>query len=126
MEPLAERVINEIEADKRLRKRLAELLVTEPDVRILMINSIIADVAKKEDIRELRGEINQLREEINQLRGEMNQLRVEVDQKITQLREEINQLRKEMHSDFKWVIGIILTIWGATVIPILLRLIGAI
>jgi predicted nucleic acid-binding Zn-ribbon protein len=100
MEPLAERVINEIEADKRLRKRLAELLVTEPDVRILMINSIIADVAKKEDIRELRGEINQLREEINQLRGEMNQLRVEVDQKITQLREEINQLRKEMHSDF--------------------------
>jgi predicted RNase H-like nuclease (RuvC/YqgF family) len=133
MESLAERVINEIEADKRLRKRLAELLVTEPDVRILMINSIIADVAKKEDIRELRGEINQLRgeinqlrEEINQLRGEMNQLRVEVDQKITQLREEINQLRKEMHSDFKWVIGIILTIWGATVIPILLRLIGAI
>jgi uncharacterized coiled-coil DUF342 family protein len=151
MESLAERVINEIEADKRLRKRLAELLVTEPDVRILMINSIIADVAKKEDIRELRGEINQLRGEIsqlrgemNQLRGEMNRLRVEVDQKITQLRgemkheitqlrgeinqlrEEINQLRKEMHSDFKWVIGIILTIWGATVIPILLRLIGAI
>jgi uncharacterized coiled-coil DUF342 family protein len=158
MESLAERVINEIEADKRLRKRLAELLVTEPDVRILMINSIIADVAKKEDIRELRGEINQLRgeisqlrgemnqlrEEINQLRGEMNRLRVEVDQKISQLRgemrheitqlrgeinqlrEEVNQLREEMHSDFKWVIGIILTIWGATVIPILLRLIGAI
>jgi len=133
MESLAERVINEIEADKRLKKRLAELLVTEPDVRILMINSIIADVAKKEDIRELRGEINQLRGEIsqlrgeiNQLRGEMNQLRVEVDQKITQLREEINQLREEMHSDFKWVIGTVLTIWGATVIPILLRLIGAI
>jgi polyhydroxyalkanoate synthesis regulator phasin len=101
MESLAERVINEIEADKRLRKRLAELLVTEPDVRILMINSIIADVAKKEDIRELRGEINQLREEIN-------------------------QLREEMHSDFKWIIGTVLTIWGATVIPILLRLIGAI
>jgi hypothetical protein len=53
-------------------------------------------------------------------------LRVEVDQKITQLREEINQLREEMHSDFKWVIGTVLTIWGATVIPILLRLIGAI
>jgi uncharacterized coiled-coil DUF342 family protein len=115
MESLAERVINEIEADKRLKKRLAELLVTEPDVRILMINSIIADVAKKEDIRELRGEINQLRGEISQLRWEINQLR-----------EEINQLREEMHSDFKWVIGTVLTIWGATVIPILLRLIGAI
>jgi hypothetical protein len=36
------------------------------------------------------------------------------------------QLRKEMYSNFKWTIGIIHTIWGATVIPILLKLVGAI
>jgi len=88
--------------------RLAELIVSEPDVRLFMINSILPDVAKKEDIRDLKSEIAQLRNEITQLRGEMA------------------QLRNEMHSDFKWTIGIILTIWGATVIPILLRLIGAI
>ena len=57
-----------------------------------------------------------------QLRGEMAQLRGE----ISQLRAEIAQLRKEVYSNFKWTISIILTIWGATVIPILLKLVGAI
>jgi hypothetical protein len=94
MESLGERVIGEIEANKKLKMRLAELIVSEPDVRLFMINSILPDVAKKEDIRDLKSEIA--------------------------------QLRNEVHSNFKWTIGIILTIWGATVIPILLRLIGAI
>ena len=101
MQSIAEKVVEELEADLRLRKKLAELLITEPDIRLTFINAVIADVAKKEDIRELRNEINQLRGEINQLRSEMS-------------------------SNFRWTIGIILTIWGATVIPILLRLIGAI
>jgi hypothetical protein len=101
MESLGERVIGEIEANKKLKMRLAELIVSEPDVRLFIINSILPDVAKKEDIRDLKSE-------------------------IAQLRNEMVQLRNEMHSNFKWTIGIILTIWGATVIPILLRLIGAI
>jgi hypothetical protein len=45
---------------------------------------------------------------------------------VKELRSEMTQLRDEMHSNFKWTIGVVLTIWGATVIPILLRLIGAI
>ncbi|MCC6003976.1 MAG: hypothetical protein LM590_06510 [Thermofilum sp.] len=98
---LAERVLEEIGADRRLRMRLAELIVSEPEVRLFMLNSILPDVAKKEDIKELRNE-------------------------IAQLRGEIAQLRREMYSNFKWTVGIILTIWGATVIPILLRLIKAI
>jgi uncharacterized coiled-coil DUF342 family protein len=112
---LAERVLGEIEADRRLRMRLAELIVSEPEVRLFMLNSILPDVAKKEDIKELRNEITQIRGEMAQLRGE-----------ISQLRTDIAQLRKEMYSNFKWTIGIILTIWGATVIPILLKLVGAI
>jgi uncharacterized coiled-coil DUF342 family protein len=112
---LAERVLEEIEADKKLKTRLAELIVSEPEVRLFMLNSILPDVAKKEDIKELRNEITQIRGEMAQIRGE-----------ISQLRGEIAQLRKEMYSNFKWTVGIILTIWGATVIPILLRLIKAI
>ena len=112
---LAERVLEEIGADRRLRMRLAELIVSEPEVRLFMLNSILPDVAKKEDIKELRNEIAQLRGEMAQLRGE-----------ISQVRGEIAQLRREMYSNFKWTVGIILTIWGATVIPILLRLIEAI
>ncbi len=95
---LGERVLDEIEADKRLKRRLAELIVTEPDIRLVLINAVLADVATKEDIKELRNE----------------------------LRSEISELRSEIHSNLRWTIGIILTIWGATVIPILLRLIGAI
>ncbi|MCC6003972.1 MAG: hypothetical protein LM590_06490 [Thermofilum sp.] len=130
---LAEKVIEEIEANKKLKTRLAELIVSEPEVRLFMLNSILPDVAKKEDIKELRneiaqlrGEMAQLRGEISQVRGEIAQLRGEINQEIAQLRGEIAQLRREMYSNFKWTVGIILTIWGATVIPILLRLIKAI
>ena len=106
MQPLGERVLDEIEADKGLRKRLAGLLMMEPDVRLALINAVLTDVAKKEDIRELRSEISQFRGELNQLRSE------------------INQLRAEVSSNFRWTVGTIL--WGATVIPIPLRLIGII
>jgi Rps23 Pro-64 3,4-dihydroxylase Tpa1-like proline 4-hydroxylase len=119
MQSLGERVIDEIGADKRLKMRLAELIISEPDVRLFIINSLLPNVAKREDVRELRSEITQLRGEMAQLRGEITQLRGEVAR-------EIAQLRGEVHSNFKWTIGTMLTIWGATVIPILLRLIGAI
>ena len=149
---LAEKLIKEFEENVKLRKRLAELLVSEPDVRLALINAVIADVATKKDLNELRnelkgeiskvreelkgeisrvreefrGEINRVREElkgeIGELRGEMNGLRGE----ISELRREINELRREVHSNFRWTVGLIITVWGATVIPILLKLIGAI
>jgi len=138
---LAEKLIKEFEENVKLRKRLAELLVSEPDVRLALINAVIADVATKKDLNELRnelrgeiskvreelrGEISRVREElrgeIGELRGEMNGLRGE----ISELRREINELRREVHSNFRWTVGLIITVWGATVIPILLKLIGAI
>ena len=153
---LAERLLGELEADPRARRRLAELLVAEPDVRLAMINAIIADVATRRDLAELRselkgdidalrsevkGDINALRSElkgdmealraelkgdINALRAEMGQLRSEMRGEISALRAEIAQLRAEASSNFRWIIGTILAIWGATAMPILLRLIGAI
>jgi hypothetical protein len=101
MQSLGEKVLEEIGADKKLKIRLAELIISEPDVRLFIINSLFPNVTTKEDVKELRSE-------------------------MTQLRKEIAQLRDEIHSNFKWTIGVVLTIWGATVIPILLRLIGAI
>jgi hypothetical protein len=102
---LAERLLGELEADPRARRRLAELLVAEPDVRLAMINAIIADVATRRDLAELRAE----------LKGDIDALRAE-----------IVQLRAESSGNFRWIIGAILAIWGATAMPILLRLIGAI
>jgi len=105
---LAERFLEELEANKKLKIRLADIIASGPEVKLYILNSILPDVARKEDIKELR--------------AEMAQLRVE----ISQLRTDIAQLRKEMYSNFKWTKGIILTLWGATVIPILLKLVGAI
>nr|MDO8043344.1 hypothetical protein [Candidatus Baldrarchaeota archaeon] len=102
---LAEKLIKEFEENVKLRRRLAELLVSEPDVRLVLINAVISDVATKKDLSELR---NELKSEVNGLRGE------------------INELRREVHSNFRWTVGLIVTVWGATVIPILLKLIGAI
>jgi hypothetical protein len=101
MPSLGEKVLEEIGVDKKLKMKLAELIVSEPDVRLFIINSLLPNVATKEDIKELRSE-------------------------ITQLRVETSQLGNEIHSNFKWTIGVVLTICGATVIPILLRLVGAI
>ena len=120
---LAERLIKEFEENVKLRKRLAELLVSEPDVRLVLINAVIADVATKRDLNELRnelrGEISKVREE---LKGEINGLRGEMNG----LRGEISELRREMHSNFRWTVGLIVTVWGVTVTPILLRLVGVI
>jgi len=124
---LAERLLGELEADPRARRRLAELLVAEPDVRLAMINAIIADVATRRDLAELRselkGDIDALRSEV---KGDINALRSELKGDMEALRAEIAQLRAEASSNFRWIIGTILAIWGATAMPILLRLIGAI
>ena len=95
---LAEKLIKEFEENVKLRKRLAELLVSEPDIRLVLINAVISDVATKKDLSELRSE----------------------------LKSKIGELRGEVHSNFRWTVGLIVTVWGATVIPILLKLIGAI
>ena len=74
-----------------------------------MINAVLADVATKQDI-------NQLRQE---LRGEIAQLRQHVDS-------EIAQLRRDMSTNFRWTIGLIIGIWGTTVIPLLMKMAGII
>jgi len=55
---LAERLAEEFERDPRARKRIAELLIIEPDIRLAMINALIAEVATKRDLSELRAEVS--------------------------------------------------------------------
>jgi hypothetical protein len=61
-----------------------------------------------------------------ELRGEIAQLRQHVDSEISQLRQEIAQLRREMNTNFRWTVGLILGIWGTTVIPLLMKMAGII
>ncbi|MEM2882345.1 MAG: hypothetical protein QXL35_03755 [Candidatus Bathyarchaeia archaeon] len=73
-------------------------------------------MATKRNLADLRAE----------LRAEINGAGSELKGEIGQLRSEIARLRAEASSNFGWIMGTILAIWGATAIPILLRLIGAI
>jgi len=41
----------------RARKRLAELLVSEPDIRLAIINPVLRDVATNGDIKKIRNDI---------------------------------------------------------------------
>ncbi len=77
------------EQDRRACKRFAELLTSEPDVRLAIINAVIRDVATKQDIDKLREatrqDIEKLREETKQ---DIERLRQEIKQEIEKLREE--------------------------------------
>ena len=117
----AREVVDLFEKDPSARKRLAELLVAEPDVRLAVINAVLRDVATKSDINELRKEMIDLNAATKR---NIQELRKELKGDIQELRREVSELRKEMSSNFRWTSGTVITVWGANVIPILLKLVG--
>jgi DNA repair exonuclease SbcCD ATPase subunit len=149
-------IVKLLKSDKDALRELAVAVASEPELRLAVINAVIADVATKQDLQQLRqelkGEMAQLRqemkEEIAQLREELRgditatkqdfqQLRRELREEISQLREgigilrqhvdsEISQLRRDMNTNFRWTVGLIIAVWGTTVIPLLMRLAGII
>jgi predicted nucleic acid-binding Zn-ribbon protein len=160
-------IVRLLKSDRDALRELAVAVASEPELRLAVINAVLADVATKQDIQqmrqelkgemaqlrqELREEIAQLREEtkeeiaqlrqhvdgeISKLRGEVAQLRQHVDSEISQLRQEIaqmrqhvdseiSQLRRDMNTNFRWTVGLILGIWGTTVIPLLMKMAGII
>ena len=64
----AEGVVGLFERDAGARKRLAELLVSEPDVRLAIINAVLRDVATKADLEALG---RALREEMRELKADL-------------------------------------------------------
>jgi Skp family chaperone for outer membrane proteins len=111
----AEEVVNLFEADARARKRLAELLVSEPDVRLAIINAVLRDVATKDDIETLRAatksDIEALREEMEsfkaatksdmealrkELKGDIEALKNATKSDMEALRREVESLRRDV------------------------------
>jgi DNA repair exonuclease SbcCD ATPase subunit len=149
-------IVKLLKSDKDALRELAVAVASEPELRLAVINAVLADVATKQDLQQLRqelkGEIAQLRqemkEEIAQLREELRgditatkqdfqQLRQELKEEIAQLRQEIgllrqhvdseiSQLRRDMNTNFRWTVGLIIGIWGTTVIPLLMKIAGII
>jgi predicted ribosome quality control (RQC) complex YloA/Tae2 family protein len=109
-------IVRLLKSDRDALRELAVAVASEPELRLAVINAVLADVATKQDIQQLRQE----------LRGEIAQLRQHVDSEISQLRQEIAQLRREMSTNFRWTVGLILVVWGTTVIPLLMKMAGII
>jgi septal ring factor EnvC (AmiA/AmiB activator) len=90
---IAEKLVEELEADERVRKRLAKLLVSEvvsePDARLAIINAVLRDVATKDDIAKVMEEIEKVRIET---REEIEKLRKEIYDQIAELRERASKL----------------------------------
>jgi flagellar biosynthesis GTPase FlhF len=147
-------IVKLLKSDKDALRELSAAIASEPELRLAVINAVITDVATKQDLQQLRqelkGEMAQLRQEMKEeiareeLRGDITatkqdfqQLRRELREEISQLREEIgilrqhvdseiSQLRRDMNTNFRWTVGLIIAVWGTTVIPLLMRLAGII
>jgi transcriptional regulator of heat shock response len=77
-------IVRLLKSDRDALRELAVAVASEPELRLAVINAVLADVATKQDIQQMRQE----------LRGEIAQLRQHVDSEISQLRQEIAQLRR--------------------------------
>ena len=104
----AEDIVKLFEEDVRSRKRLAELLISEPDIRLAMINAVLRDVATKDDIETLRREvltqISELRDRVSRLEGA-----------FTQLTERINDLDKRIDALDKRIDYVVRVSWVLTI-----------
>jgi len=96
---IAEKLIEELEKDPKIRRRLAELMVTDSDVRLAIINAVLADVATKGDLEKLeaatKGDLEKLRAELvkteERLRTEMENLRAEIKTEMGKLEERLER-----------------------------------
>jgi hypothetical protein len=89
-------IVRLLKSDRDVLRKLAAAVASEPELRLAVINAVLADVATRHDI-------NRLGEEV---------------------RSEIGQLRGDMNNNFMWTVGLIVAIWGTTVIPLLMRIAG--
>ena len=109
----AERIVKLFEEDERARKKLAELLVTEPDIRLTIINAVIRDVATKGDLEELKKEFKAEVERVRiELKGDISKLEGKVDDLTSRVVKVESQLSLLIKVFFAINISILLGIIG--------------
>jgi chromosome segregation ATPase len=92
---IAEKLIEELEKDPRIRRRLAELMVTDSDVRLAIINAVLSDVATKSDLEKLEAATKR---ELENLRVEM---KAEMEKLEERLRSEMGKLEERLRSEIQ-------------------------
>ena len=136
----ADRIVELFEEDVGARKRLAELLVGVPDVRLAIINAVLRDVATKSDIDKLNFRLNgledrlgRLEERIARLEGRINGLEDRIsglENRIDGLERRIDALEGRIGNLERHVarldgqVGLLVKVFIAFNLPMLLALIG--
>jgi hypothetical protein len=100
---IAEKLIEELEKDPKIRRRLAELMVTDSDVRLAIINAVLADVATKSDLEKLEAatkrELEKLEERLrNDFRNEIQREVRRLEDRISALENRISALENRVNS----------------------------
>jgi hypothetical protein len=94
---IAEKLIEELEKDPKIRKRLAELMVTDSDVRLAIINAVLADVATKSDLEKLEERLrNDFRSEIQREVRRLEDRITALENRITALENRVNSIEERL------------------------------
>jgi chromosome segregation ATPase len=121
---IAEKLIEELEKDPKIRRRLAELMVTDSDVRLAIINAVLADVATKSDLEKLEAatkrELENLRVE---MKAEMGKLEERLERRISALESRVNSIEERL-TRLEGQMNLFVKLFIAFNLPILIAVIG--
>jgi len=124
-------LIEELEKDPKIRKRLAELMVTDSDVRLAIINAVLADVATKSDLEKLevatRRELEKLEERLrNEIQREVRRLEDRIsalENRIAALENRVNSIEERL-TRLEGQMSLFVRLFIAFNLPILIAVIG--
>jgi uncharacterized protein YlxW (UPF0749 family) len=128
---IAEKLIEELEKDPKIRKRLAELMVTDSDVRLAIINAVLADVATKSDLENLRAEMKsememleeRLRSEIQREVRRLEDRNSALENSISALENRVNSIEERL-TRLEGQTGLFVKLFIAFNLPTLIAVIG--
>jgi predicted ribosome quality control (RQC) complex YloA/Tae2 family protein len=97
-------LIEELEKDPKIRKRLAELMVTDSDIKLAIINAVLADVATKSDLEELEERLrndfrNEIQREVRRLEDRISALEDRIaafENRVNSIEERLTRLEGQM------------------------------
>jgi len=121
---IAEKLIEELEKDPKIRRRLAELMVTDSDVRLAIINAVLADVATKSDLEKLEEKLrNDFRNEIRREVGRLEERISALERRIEALENRVNAIEARL-ARLEGQMNLFVRLFIAFNLPTLIAVIG--
>jgi chromosome segregation ATPase len=121
---IAEKLIEELEKDPKIRRRLAELMVTDSDVRLAIINAVLANVATKSDLEKLEAATKrELENPRVEIKAEMGRLEERLERRISALESRVNSIEERL-TRLEGQMNLFVKLFIAFNLPILIAVIG--